>query len=176
MVRQKMGILLLICFSLVFIKQGLFAKTDSSQRDGQFVIAGQVVGGFLGYYTGGLTGMALTLPFFKMLDEPEGAAFTFLVFGGGAGAIFGGAGSVYAIGEIFGSGGGSFKATLKWSLLTPIGATIGYQRSKRKEPPSISLADGKFTLHLPTMSIQSSRLPYHRPQTDYMVRLVNVRF
>ena len=61
-------------------------------------------------------------------------------------------------------------------VIDPIGATIGYQRSKRKKSPSVSLANGQFTLHLPTMSIQSSRLPYHHPQTDYMVRLVNVRF
>ncbi len=173
--RQKMGILLLICFFLVFIKQGIAAETDSSQRDGAFVIAGQVTGGFIGTGIGALIGIALTLPCFMMLDEPEGADPLFM-FGGMAGGIFGCAGGVYAVGEIFGSGGGSFKATLKWSILSSIGATIGYQRSKRKQPPSISLANDKFTLHLPTMSIQSSQLPNHRPQTDYMVRLVNVGF
>ncbi len=176
MFRRRIGILLLICFFWLFFNLGIFAETDSSQRDGQFVIAGQVVGGFLGTGTGALIGMALTLPCFMMLDEPEGAAYPFFMFGGGAGGIFGCAGGVYAVGEIFGSGGGSFKTTLKWSILTSIGATIGYQRSKRKQPPSISLANDKFTLHLPTMSIQSSRLPNHRPQTDYMVRLVNVGF
>ena len=177
MVRQKIGILLLICFFLLFIKQGIAAETYPSQRDGTFVIAGQVGGGMIAQGTGGLIGMALTLPVLMMLDEPEGAAWPLLWFGMGAGSIFGCAGGVYAVGEIFGSGGGSFKETLKWSLLTPIGATIGYQqRSKRKQPPSVSLANGKFTLHLPTVSIQSSRLPYHQPQTDYMVRLVNARF
>lgn len=175
MVRQKMGILLLICFSLVFIKQGIAAKTDSNPRDGAFVIAGQVTGGFIGTGIGALIGIALTLPCFMMLDEPEGADPLFM-FGGMAGGIFECAGGVYAVGEIFGSGGGSFKATLKWSILSSIGATIGYQRSKRKQPPSISLANDKFTLHLPTMSIQSSQLPNHRPQTDYMMRLVNVGF
>ena len=48
MVRQKIGILLLICLFLVFIKQEIAAETDSIQRDGAFVIAGQVTGGFLG--------------------------------------------------------------------------------------------------------------------------------
>jgi hypothetical protein len=176
MFRRKLAILLLICFFLLFIKQGIAAETDSSQRDGPFVIAGQMVVGFIGTGTGGLIGVALTLPCLMMLDEPEGAVYPFFMFGGMGGGIFGCAGSVYAIGEIFGSGGGSFKATLKWSILTSIGATIGYQRSKRQKPPSVSLADGKFTLHLPTMSIQSSQLPYHHPQTDYMVRLVNVGF
>jgi len=175
MVRQKIGILLLICFFLLFIKQGIAAETYPSQRDGAFVIAGQVGGGMIAQGTGSLIGMALTLPVFMMLDEPEGAWPLFL-FGMGTGGIFGCAVGVYAVGEIFGSGGGSFKETLKWSLLTPIGATIGYQRSKRKQPPSISLANGKFTLHLPTMSIQSSQLPNHHPQRDYRVRLVNVRF
>ena len=176
MFHRKLAILLLICFFLLFIKQGIAAETYPSQRDGAFVIAGQVGGGLLAQGTGGLIGMALTLPVLMMLDEPEGAAFPLFFFGMGTGSIFGCAGGVYAVGEIFGSGGGSFKETLKWSLLTPIGATIGYQRSKRKQPPSISLANGNFTLHLPTMSIQSSQLPYHRPQTDYMVRLVNARF
>ena len=176
MFRRKIGILLLICFFLLFIEQGIAAETCPSQRDGAFVIAGQIGGGFLAQGTGGLIGMALTLPFLMMLDEPEGAVFPFFGFGMMVGGIFGCAGGVYAVGEIFGSGGGSFKETLKWSILTPIGATIGYQRSKRKQPPSLSLANDKFTLHLPTMSIQSSQLPYHRPQTDYMVRLVNVRF
>ena len=176
MVRQKIGILLLICLFLLFIKQGIAAETYPSQRDGAFVIAGQVGGGMIAQGTGGLIGMALTLPVLMMLDEPEGAAFPLLWFGGMTGGIFGCAGGVYAIGEIFGSGGGSFKETLKWSILSSIGATIGYQRSKRKQPPSISLANGQFTLHLPTMRIQSSQLPTHRPQTDYMVRLINVRF
>ena len=176
MFRRKLAVLLLICFFLVFIKQEIAAETDSSQRDGPFVIAGQMVGGFLGTGTGALIGIALTLPCLMMLDEPEGAVYPFFMFGGMAGGLFGCAGGVYAVGEIFGSGGGSFKATLKWSILTSISATIGYQRSKRKQPPTISLANDKFTLHLPTMSIQSSRLPNHRPQTDYMVRLVNVRF
>lgn len=176
MVRQKMGILLLICFSLVFIKQGIAAETDSNPRDGAFVIAGQMTGGFLGHFTGGFIGFLCVWSIFNLIKPQPGWEYPAGVFGLMPGAIFGGAGSVYAIGEIFGSGGGSFRTTLKWSLLTPIGATIGYQRSKRKEPPSVSLADGKFTLHLPTMSIQSSRLPYHRPQTDYMVRLVNVGF
>ena len=40
MFRRKIGILLLICLFLVFIKQGIAAETDSSQRDGVFVIAG----------------------------------------------------------------------------------------------------------------------------------------
>ena len=176
MVRQKIGILLLICLFLLFIKQEIAAETDSSQKDGAFVIAGQIGGGFLAQGTGSLIGVTLVFPFLMMLDEPEGAVLPFFWFGIGTGGIFGCAGGVYAVGEIFGSGGGSFKETLKWSLLTPIGATIGYQRSKRKQPPSVSLANGKFTLHLPAVSIQSSRLPYHQPQTDYRVRLVNVRF
>ena len=176
MVRQKIGILLLICLFFLFIKQGIVAEIDSNQRDGAFVIAGQMTGGCLGYYTGGFIGFVCAWSIFNWIKPQPGWGYPAGVFGLMPGAVFGGAGSVYAIGEIFGSGGGSFKATLKWSILTPIGATIGYQRSKRKQPPSVSLANDKFTLHLPTMSIQSSRLPYHHPQTDYMVRLVNVRF
>ena len=176
MVRQKIGILLLICFILFFIKQGIVAEIDSNQRDGGFVIAGQVTGGFLGHFTGGIIGFLCAWSIFNLIKPGPGWEYPAGVFGAMPGAIFGGAGSVYAIGEIFGSGGGSFKATLKWSILTPIGATIGYQRSKRKQPPSVSLANGKFTLHLPTMSIQSSQLLNHRPQTDYMVRLINVGF
>ena len=135
-----------------------------------------MTGGFLGHFTGGVIGFLCAWYALSPIIESEGRMYPAGFFGLMPGAIFGGAGGVYAVGEIFGSGGGSFKATLKWSLLTPIGATIGYQRSKRKQPPSISLANGQFTLHLPTMRIQSSRLPYHHPQTDYMVRLVNVRF
>ena len=285
MVRQKIGILLLICFFLFFIKQGIVAETDSNQRDGAFVIAGQMTGGFLGHLTGGVIGVLCAWSIFNFIRPGPGWEYPAGAFGLMPGAIFGGAGSVYAIGEIFGSGGGSFKAALKWSILspigatigyqrskgrfvetdssqrdgpfvmvgqvgggllglcagtlwglgiggavssifledretftptefcgaviggifgcavgvyaigelygsgggsfketlkwsplTPIGATIGYQRSKRKQPPSVSLANDKFTLRLPTMSIQSSRLPNHRPQTDYMVRLVNVGF
>ena len=176
MFRQKIGILLLICLFLLFIEQGIAAETDSNQRDGAFVIAGQMTGGFLGHLTGGVIGVVCAWSIFNFIRPGPGWEYPAGAFGLMPGAIFGGAGSVYAIGEIFGSGGGSFKATLKWSILTPIGATIGHQRSKRKQPPSVSLANGKFTLHLPTMSIQSSRLPYHRPQTDYMVRLVNVGF
>ena len=173
---RRIGILLLICFFLLFIKQGIAAEADSSQRDGNFVIAGQITGGFLAQGIGSSIGLLLVFPFILMIDEPDGGIDSLWWFGTGAGGIFGGAGGVYAVGEIFGSGGGSFKETLKWSLLTPIGATIGYQRSKRKQPPSISLANDKFRLHLPTISIQSSRLPYHQPQTDYRVQLVNVRF
>ena len=175
MFRQKIGILLLICLFLLFIEQGIAAETDSSQRDGVFVIAGQVTGGLLAQSIGILVcGIPLAYVEFLFLGHSHfSPAF---ILGGMAGGIFGCASGVYAVGEIFGSGGGSFKATLKWSILTSIGATIGYQRSKRKQPPSVSLANGKFTLHLPTMSIQSSQLPNHHPQTDYMVRLVNVRF
>ena len=176
MFRRRIGILLLICFFLLFIKQGIAAETDSSQRDGAFVIAGQVGVGLLGHVTGGAIGFLFTASIFILLDTGPGWEYSAALLGIMPGALFGGAGSVYAVGEIFGSGGGSFKQTLKWSILTPIGATIGYQRSKRKQPPSISLADDKFRLHLPTMSIQSSQLPNHRPQTDYMVRLINVRF
>ena len=132
MVRQKIGILLLICFFLFFIKQGIAAEIDSNQRDGAFVIAGQMTGGFLGYYTGGIIGFLGAWSIFNLIKPQPGWEYPAAYFGGLPGAIFGGAGSVYAIGEIFGSGGGSFKATLKWSILTPIGATIGYQRSKRK--------------------------------------------
>ena len=181
MVRQKIGILLLICFFLLFINPGLFAETDSSQRDGPFVMVGQVSGGLFGQSIGFLV-VGVSLLYVESLIFGE----TYLseihlfspgvIYGGMVGAMFGSAGTVHLIGETFGSGGGSFKETLKWSPLTPIGATIGYQRSKRKQPPSISLANGKFTLHLPTMRIQSSQLPYHHPQTDYRVRLVNVRF
>lgn len=176
MFRRKLAILMLICFFLLFIKQGIAAAADSVQRDGAFVIAGQVGGGFLGQGTGGMIGLMLAWSYLILVDAEEGWMFPMGWLGGMAGGIFGCAGGVYAVGEIFGSGGGSFKETLKWSILTPIGATIGYQRSKRKKPPSISLANSKFTLHLPTMSIQSSQLPYHHPQRDCMVRLVNVRF
>ena len=175
MVRQKIGILLLICFFLLFIKQEIAAETDSSQRDGAFVIAGQVGSGLLGQATGGVIGYLFAASIFILLDTGPDWEYPAALLGVMPGGIFGCAGGVYAVGEIFGSGGGSFKQTLKWSLLTAIGATIGYQRSKRKQP-SISLANGKFTLHLPTVSIQSSQLPNHRPQTDYMVRLVNARF
>ncbi len=44
-------LVLICCFSL-FIKQGLFAETDLSQRDGPFVIAGQVGAGFVGESAG----------------------------------------------------------------------------------------------------------------------------
>ena len=182
MVRQKIGIWLLICFFLLFIKQGIATETDSSQRDGPFVIAGQMTGGFLGMGTGGMIGLLGAWSYLILVDADEGWMFPMGLLGGMVGGIYGCAGGVYAVGEILGSGGGSFKETLKWTVYTLplgvsfVGATIGYQRSKRKEPPSVSLANDKFTLHLPTMSIQSSRLPYHRPQTDYMVRLVNVRF
>ena len=180
MFRQKIGLLLLICFFLLFIKQGLFAETDSVQRDGPSVMVGQVSGGVFGQSIGFLV-IGVSLLYVESLIFGE----TYLseihlspgfIYGGLVGAMFGSAGTVHLIGETFGSGGGSFKETLKWSPLTPIGAIIGYQRSKRKQPPSISLANGKFTLHLPTISIQSSQLLYHRPQRDYMVRLVNVRF
>ena len=176
MFRQKIGILLLICLFLFFIKQGIAAETDSSQRDGAFVITGQMTGGLLGQLTGAVIGFLCAWYALSPIIESEGRMYPAGCFGAMPGGIFGCAGGVYAVGEIFGSGGGSFKATLKWSLLTPIGATIGYQRSKRKQPPSISFANGQFTLHLPTMRIQSSQLPYHHPQTDYMVRLVNVGF
>ena len=175
MFHRRIGILLLICFFLLFIKQGVAAETDSSQRDGAFVIAGQATGGFLGTGIGFLVG-GIPLVYVDFLFLGGSDASPALILGGLVGGIYGCAGGVYAVGEIFGSGGGSFKETLKWSILTPIGATIGYQRSKQKKPPSVSLANGKFTLHLPTMRIQSSQLPNHQPQTDYMVRLVNVRF
>ena len=175
MVRQRIGILLLICFFLLFIKQGIAAETYPSQKDGVFVIAGQATGGFLGTGIGFLVG-GIPLVYVDLLFLGGSDGSPAFILGGLVGGIYGCAGGVYAVGEIFGSGGGSFKQTLKWSLLTPIGATIGYQRSKREQPPSVSLANGKFTLHLPTMSIQSSELPNHHPQTDYMVRLVNVRF
>ena len=175
MIRQKIRILLLVCLFLLFIKQGIAAETNSSERAGAFVIAGQVGGGLLAQSIGVLVcGIPLAYVEFSLLGPSDFSPA--LILGGLVGGLFGCAGGVYAVGEIFGSGGGSFKETLKWSLLTPIGATIGYQRSKRKQPPSISLANGKFTLHLPTMNIQSSQLPYHHPQRDYMVRLVNVRF
>ena len=175
MFRRKLAILMLICLFLLVIKQGIAAETDSGQRDGAFVIAGQVGGGLLAQSIGVLVcGIPLAYVEFLLLGNSDFSPA--LILGGMAGGIFGCAGGVYAVGEIFGSGGGSFKETLKWSLLTPIGATIGYQRSKRKEPSSISLANGKFALHLPTMSIQSSQLPYHRTQRDYRVQLVNVRF
>ncbi len=175
MVRQKIGILLLICLFLLFIKQGIAAETDSSQRDRAFVIAGQVTGGFLAQCIGGIV-CGISLFYAESLLIGPSHFSSGLILGGMAGGIFGCASGVYAVGEIFGSGGGSFKSTLKWSILSPIGATIGYQRSKRKQPPSVSLANDKFTLHLPTMRIQSSQLPNHHPQTDYMVRLVNVGF
>lgn len=175
MVRQKIGILLLICFFLFFIKQGIAAETYLSQRDGAFVIADQVTGGFVGQGVGGMIGLLIVGSYLRLVDADE-AIYPMGLLGAMVGGIYGCAGGVYAIGEIFGSGGGSFKATLKWSILSSIGATIGYQRSKRKELPSVSLANDRFTLHLPTMSIQSSRLLYHHPQTDYMVRLVNVGF
>ncbi len=156
--------------------KGRFVETDSSQRDGPFVMVGQVGGGLLGLGTGALWGLGIgdTVSSIFLEDRVTftPAAFYGVVIGG----IFGCAVGVYAIGELYGSGGGSFKETLKWSLLSPIGATIGYQRSKRKQSPSIALANDKFTLHLPTMGIQSSQLPNHHPQTDYMVRLVNVGF
>ena len=156
--------------------KGRFVETDSSQRDGPFVMVGQVSGGLLGLGTGALWGLGIGGAVSSIFLEDSETFPPAEFYGAVIGAIFGGAVGVYAIGELYGSGGGSFKETLKWSLLTPIGATIGYQRSKPKQPPSISLANDKFTLRLPTMSIQSSRLPNHRPQTDYMVRLVNVGF
>ena len=182
MFHRRIGILLLICFFLLFIKQGIAAEADSSQKDGAFVITGQVTSGMLGQSIGLLV-VGVSLLYFESLifgetylSEIHLFASPGFMYGGMVGAMFGSAGTVHLIGETFGSGGGSFKETLKWAPLTPIGATIGYQRSKRKQPPSISLANGNFTLHLPAMSIQSSQLPNHRPQTDYMVRLVNVRF
>ena len=45
MFRRKARILLLICLFLLFIEQGIAAETYPSQRDGVFVIAGQVTGG-----------------------------------------------------------------------------------------------------------------------------------
>ena len=157
--------------------KGRFVETDLSQRDGPFVMGGQVSGGLLGLGTGAFWGLGIGGAVSSIfLEDRETFALAAEFYGAVIGGIFGCAAGVYAIGEIFGGGGGSFKETLKWSPLTPIGATIGYQRSKRKKPPSVSLANGQFTLHLPTMRIQSSQLPNHRPQTDYMVRLVNVRF
>ena len=156
--------------------KGRFVETNSSQRDGPFVMVGQVGGGLLALGTGALWGLGIggAVSSIFLGDRETFAPAEF--YGAVIGGIFGCAVGVYAIGELYGSGGGSFKETLKWSILTPIGATIGYQRSKRKQPPSVSLANDKFTLHLPTMGIQSSRLPNHHPQTDYMVRLVNVGF
>ena len=156
--------------------KGLFAETDSSQRDGPFVMVGQVGGGLLSLGTGAVWGLGIGDAVSSIFLEDRATFGPAEFCGAVIGGIFGCAVGVYGIGEIFGGGGGSFKETLKWAPLTPIGATIGYQRSKRKQPPSVSLANGQFTLHLPTMSIQSSQLPNHRPHTDYMVRLVNVRF
>jgi len=157
--------------------KGRFVETDSSQRDGPFVIVGQVGGGLLVLGTGALWGLGIGGAVSSIfLEDRETFALAAEFYGAVIGGIFGCAVGVYGIGEIFGGGGGSFKETLKWAPLTPIGATIGYQRSKRKQPPSVSLANGQFSLHLPTMSIQSSQLPNHHPQTDYMVRLINARF
>ncbi len=156
--------------------KGRFVETDSSQWDKPFVMVGQVSGGLLALGTGAFWGLGIGGAISSIFLEDGGTFRSAEFYGAVIGGIFGCAVGVYAIGELYGSGGGSFKETLKWSPLTPIGATIGYQRSKRKQPPSVSLANGQFTLHLPTMRIQSSQLPYHQPQTDYMVRLVNVRF
>ena len=123
MFRRKLAILMLIWFFLLFMKQGIAAETYPSQRDGAFVIAGQVTGGFLAQGTGGMIGLLLAIRLEKAAEK--GLLFPAGFLGGMAGALFGCAGGVYAVGEIFGSGGGSFKKTLKWSLLTPIGATVG---------------------------------------------------
>ena len=111
MFRQKIGILLLICLFLLFIEQGIAAETDPSQRDGAFVIAGQVTGGFLAQSTIVLIGLLLAIE----LDKATGKGLLYPAgfLGGMVGATFGCAGGVYAVGEIFGSGGGSFKETLK---------------------------------------------------------------
>lgn len=180
MFSRKAGILLLICFFSLFIKQGLVAETDLSQRDGTFVITGQVGGGLFGQSVSGLA-CAVSLLYAESLlfGETHSSEIHLspgFIYGGIVGAMLGSAGAVYLIGETFGSGGGSFKETLKWSFSTPIGATIGYQQSKPEEPPSISLSNRKLKLHPPMITIQSSQLPYHYLEMDYLVRLVNASF
>ena len=72
MFRQKIGILLLICLFLLFIEQGIAAETDSNQRDGAFVIAGQMTGGFLGHLTGGVIGVVCAWSIFNFIRPGPG--------------------------------------------------------------------------------------------------------
>ena len=162
MFGRRVGCVLLICFFSLFIKQGLVAETDLSQRDGPFVIAGQVGAGLFGQSVGGLACAVSLLYAESLLFGKEYSSHVFgspgFIYGGLAGAWVSSAATVYLIGETFGSGGGSFKQTLKWSPLTPIGATIGYQRSKNQfAETDLRQRDGLFVManqvHVGTLSL-----------------------
>ena len=156
--------------------KGQFAETGLRKRDGLLVMVSQAHVGTLGLGTGAIWGFGIGGTVSSIFHE-DGKEFPPAQFFGAAlGGIFISAVSVYAVGELYGSGGGSFKETLKWSFSTPIGATIGYQQSKPEEPPSISLSNRKLKLHPPMITIQSSQLPYHHLEMDYLVRLVNASF
>ena len=117
----------------------------------RFVMIGQVGSGVIGQSIGllvvGVSLLYVENVIFGEIYLSEIHLSPGFIYGGLVGAMFGSAGTVHLIGETFGSGGGSFKETLKWSPLTPIGATIGYQRSKGQfvETDS-SQRDGPFVM------------------------------
>ncbi|MBM3242655.1 hypothetical protein FJZ31_40865 [Candidatus Poribacteria bacterium] len=64
-------------------------------------------------------------------------------------------------------------------ILSAVGATIGFNLTKGKEqknPAAINLEEGNISFAFPSLQMQVSQIPNHRPETDYTLRLVSARF
>jgi len=63
--------------------------------------------------------------------------------------------------------------------LPAAGATIGFNLTKGKEQKdsaAINLEEGNISFAFPSLQMQVSRIPNHRPEIDYTLRLVSARF
>jgi hypothetical protein len=64
-------------------------------------------------------------------------------------------------------------------ILPAAGATIGFNMTKGKEQKdssAINLEEGNISFAFPSLQMQVSQIPNHRPETDYTLRLVSVSF
>lgn len=62
------------------------------------------------------------------------------------------------------------------SLVSPIGAMIGYHSSKEKKQAAIDIEGEGVQLDMSHLRMQTNQLSNRRPQTGYTLRLVSIRF
>ncbi|MBM3237044.1 hypothetical protein FJZ31_12200 [Candidatus Poribacteria bacterium] len=136
-------------------------------------IGGRVgIGTFWGFMGGTFIGSSSGVYLYGRLSGETGSYWATLI-----GSALGTSGVVLAATSF--SGGLSVVAFIAHLVLPAAGATIGFNMTKGKEQKdsaAISLEGGDISFAFTSLQMQVRQIPNHRPETEYALRLVDVKF